>query len=157
MSRRCAVRGARAGKPRHLLAGITTGTRAVIAQKDVDARAVPVPARPAAVSPGTALSPGSRAGHPAAPSSRTRALPRKTSRTSGTGPGARPRPRPPAARPAPLPHRPPSRLLSRFYPQQHRRRILGRPRLVVFDRHKSGSSGPRLFCPGSDTRHSATG
>ena len=40
-----------------------------------------------------------------------------------------------------------------FHPQQHRRRILGRRGLVVFDSHKSGSSGPRPHIRRTGTRH----
>ena len=42
------------------------------------------------------------------------------------------------------------------HPEEHRRRILGRRGLVVFDRHKSGSSGPRPQARRTDTPHQAT-
>ncbi len=57
---------------------------------------------------------------------------------------------------------PPVSLALRFrhfhavHPEQHRRRILGRRGLVILDRHKSGSSGPRPHIRRTDTRHYVT-
>ena len=42
------------------------------------------------------------------------------------------------------------------HPEQHRRRILGRRRAVILDRHKSGSSGPHPHIQRTDTRRYVT-